>query len=697
MSAPRFVPDLDGWLFATKSFAAAMLALYIAMAADLDRPYWAMATVYIVSHPFSGAVRSKAIHRLLGTLAGAAAMIVLIPNLVDAPELLSAGIALWIGGCLYLSVLDRTPSSYGFMLAGYSAALIGFPLVSAPETVWDISVARVEEIVLGIVCATVIGSIVLPRPIGPVLSARLATWLRDADRLAADAIAPDGAPAAEVNSAQLRLAGDAVELRALVPLLAYDTSHLWEATEQVAALRQRMVILLPVLAAIRDRLADLRAIGGVTRRVEVLLNQVRAWIAADATAAAPDTAAFLRTEIGRLQDEADTRHGWDGALLTAVLVRLRQLVDLRADCIELQRRIIAGGADRTLPTLAMRLPERAPMHRDHGLALLRGAVAALALLAACAFSIATGWADGCQAAALAGVACCFTAARDDPVPVIKGLSVAVALAAVFAAIGQFVVLPRANGFEMLTLALAAFFIPAALLGVIPATQRLGAPLPTFTAVVLAMSGRYNADFAILTNFSSAALFGAIIAAVMSALVVPAGAAWSVRRRLRAGWADLAAAARSRAPMERTRLVGLFLDRMGLLAPLLAMIADEDQVSAVAAMAELRVGINLVDLNAQRRTAPPALDAALDEVLQGAAAHFDFCVARHRASPAPGALLRATDRALDAASALPGSSAREIVRALVGLRCTLFPQAAFYRPPAAAEPPQLVLEYQGGAA
>ena len=695
MSATRILPDLEGWLFATKSFAAAMLALYIALAADLDRPYWAMATVYIVSHPFSGALRSKAIYRLLGTLAGAAAMIVRIPNLVDAPELLCAGIALWIGACLYLSVLDRTPRSYGCMLAGYTAALIGFPLVGVPETVWDVAVARVEEITLGIVCATVIGSVVLPRPIGPVLSARLAAWLRDADRLAADAITPGGAAAAEINSAQLRLAGDAVELRALVPLLAYDTSHLWEVTRHVAALRQRMVILLPVLAAIRDRLADLRAIGGVAPRVEALLAQLRAWIATGT--GVPDTAASLRTEIAWLQDQADTQHGWDGALLTTVLARLRQLVDLREDCVELRRRIVAGGADRKLPELAMRLPDRAPMHRDHGLALLRGMVAALALLATCAFSIATGWADGCQAAALTAVACCFTAARDDPVPVIKVLSVAVVLAAVFAAIGQFVVLPRANGIEMLTLVLAAFFIPVSLLGVIPATQRLGAPLPIFTAVVLSLSGRYNADFATLANFSSAALFGAIMAAAVSALVVPAGAAWSVRRRLRAGWADLAAAARNRATMERTRLVGLFLDRMGLLAPLLAMIAEEDQVTAVAAMAELRVGINLVDLNAQRRTVPPALGTALNAVLQGAASHFDDCVARHRALPAPDALLLATDRALDAASALPGSSAREIVRALVGLRCTLFPRAPFYRPPASAEPSRLVLEYQGGAA
>jgi multidrug resistance efflux pump len=49
------------------------------------------------------------------------------------------------------------------MLAGYTAALIGFPAVDAPGTVFDVALARVEEITLGIVCATVIHSVVLPQ------------------------------------------------------------------------------------------------------------------------------------------------------------------------------------------------------------------------------------------------------------------------------------------------------------------------------------------------------------------------------------------------------------------------------------------------------------------------------------------------------------------------------------------------------
>ena len=78
------------WLFSAKAFAGSMLALYVALAAGLPRPYWAMATAYIVANPLSGATRSKALYRVLGTMLGAAASVVLVPTLVDAPVLLVA-------------------------------------------------------------------------------------------------------------------------------------------------------------------------------------------------------------------------------------------------------------------------------------------------------------------------------------------------------------------------------------------------------------------------------------------------------------------------------------------------------------------------------------------------------------------------------------------------------------------------------
>jgi uncharacterized membrane protein YccC len=143
-----------------------MLAFAIALRLDMPRPYWAMASAYITSNQLTGATWSKAVYRMLGTLIGAAGVIALIPNLVDAPELLSFAIALWVGICLYLSLIDGTPRSYLFMLSGYTVALLGFPVLSMPELTFDIVVARVQEIMLGIICASVVSMLVLPRSVG---------------------------------------------------------------------------------------------------------------------------------------------------------------------------------------------------------------------------------------------------------------------------------------------------------------------------------------------------------------------------------------------------------------------------------------------------------------------------------------------------------------------------------------------------
>ena len=47
--------------FALANTAAGLSALFVAFALDLERPYWALFTVFIIAKPISGAVRSKAV------------------------------------------------------------------------------------------------------------------------------------------------------------------------------------------------------------------------------------------------------------------------------------------------------------------------------------------------------------------------------------------------------------------------------------------------------------------------------------------------------------------------------------------------------------------------------------------------------------------------------------------------------------
>ena len=174
------LPDSNEILFSAKCYLGALAALYIASTMGLPRPFWAMTTAYVVAQPWAGAVRSKAVYRLGGTFFGSAVVVYLVPHLANQPVMMVLAMSLWIGLCLYVSVLDRTPRSYLFMLAGYTAAMIGFPSVDDPTTVFDTALARVEEISLGIVCATLVHSLVLPHGIAGPLMARLDATLRDA-------------------------------------------------------------------------------------------------------------------------------------------------------------------------------------------------------------------------------------------------------------------------------------------------------------------------------------------------------------------------------------------------------------------------------------------------------------------------------------------------------------------------------------
>ncbi|HEX3403273.1 MAG TPA: FUSC family protein [Acetobacteraceae bacterium] len=682
-------PGVDEWLFSMKTFAAGMLALYIAMSIGLDKPYWALTTVYVIAQPLTGALRSKAIFRLIGTIIGATMTVVLVPNLANAPELLSAALALWVGLCLYFALLDRTPRSYLFMLAGYTTVLIGFPAVATPDSMWDIALARVEEIGLGIICTTVISTVVFPRALGPMLSARILSWVGNASTWTEEILS--GADSRAGADGHIRLAADAVELRMLASQLSYDTSILQTATRWVGELQRRMVLLLPQLSSIDDRLTALRAAGGTTPSLERLLADLCVWVRAGAPPPRSE-ADRMRARIARLQVETDPRAGWNEVMRSSLLLRLRDLVDLRQDMRDLRRHIQTGGGVLA-PPLAVQTggPER--LHRDHALPLLSGFSAALTILVFCAFWIATGWNAGGGAASLSGVACCLFAAFDDPTPALKKMVVTTVLSVGAVGIGLFGILPFANDFEILTLVLGAFFVPVGLLIAMPATQPLGAGLGFLTATFLSLQSAYAADFVSYADGSLAALLGVAGAAVITALIRSVGTEWSARRLLRAIWRDLAAIPSHHTPKERVVLSGLFLDRLGLLVPRLAAVGAGNDLAAADTLKDLRIGINMVDMQRDRDAMPQPVRAAMDDVLAGTSAHFAAQAAAGRARPPSRALLRDIDRALDEVIATPGERSRDLLLQLVGIRRGLFADATPFQPTpppddmsAAAEPP-----------
>lgn len=665
------LPSLRDWLFSAKTFAGAMLALWIALRMGLDRPYWAMATAYIVAQPLSGAMRSKAAYRFYGTLLGAVACMVLIPNLVDAPVLLVAALSLWVAGCIYFAVLDRTPRSYVFLLAGYSVALIGFPIVDAPGTVWDVVLARVEEITLGIVCATVIGSIVFPAPLGPALTARLDNWMGNAADWTMSVLSTEPENAATI-AARRKVAGKSVEIAMLATHLAYDTSNLQIATVPVAILHQRILLLLPIVSGAADRIQVLRNADGITAPLRAVLDRMRSWIRAGRNADLSEVTA-LHADIDALEPPIDACSDWKAVVLVGLLVRLRELADLVHDIIALRRQIRAEDPHPAKLTFAQGETIITLKHRDHLMALHSALAAILAVALISAFWIATAWPEGAGAASLAAIACAFFAAQDDPVPNIVGFLVAAVIAIVIDAIYLFAILPQAHDFEMLVLAFAPAFLIFGVLASMPATARAGGPIAFIAATQLALSSSYSADFASYANGSAAAIIGLGATAIIIGIFRSVSAEWTAWRLLRRNRIEVANIAANRSQANLDVFAALMLDRLSLVVPRLALGTNGTDDGATSALADIRVGVNLIGLQRDTARLPDQLRRAIRTMLDAIASHYN----RRTLDQADPVLLGTIDGAIATAVQDPATVTRDLLLQLGGIRRGLFPNAPPY--------------------
>jgi uncharacterized membrane protein YccC len=664
------LPKPDELVFALKTFFGAMAALALAFWLGLDNPYWSMATAYIVAQPLTGAMRSKALYRFFGTCIGGTAAVVLVPNLVNAPVLLSLAFALWIGLCLYLSLLDRSPRAYMFMLAGYTAGIIGFPSVAAPGGMFETALTRVEEISIGIACTTLFGTILFPRPLGPVLAARIASWIKPAVEWAVAALAGKEEDA-ETKACRRRLAAEAVDIGMMTSQLAYDTSHLQGAVRHVTRLRQYVLSLMPVVSSIGDRVVQLRALHGITPPLQRLLDDFTIWLrdGYDAPASVPDA---LEAQIAVLERASEACLSWDGILRTTLLVRLHELVTMVRHARAIRHHLsddAAAPAPVELEFLAA--PEKV---RDHGLALLSALAAGLAVLLVCSFWIFAGWSYGAGAAIIVAVACSFFAAMDDPAPAIL-LMIRNAVIVIFVdALYIFLILPRVETFTELMLVLLPAGLVVGVLVSRPETFGTGMVLGAIGSSNLALVNGYQGNFVAYANGALALLAGLMAALVITRLIRSVGAAWSARRLLRAGWRDIAAAAAVHSHQDRAHLTGIMLDRLGLLMPRMAAVSPGADIAAADVLQDLRVGLSAVGLQRGMPFFSSAGQVLVARVLEGVAAHYRGNPLR----PADPALLEDIDAALTGiarhVSTAHGRHHREALLYIVGLRRGLFGDA-----------------------
>ena len=85
------------WSFAAKTTASGLIALLVAFTFNLDQPYWALLTVFIVSQPLqSRQVLAKSLYRIIGTVIGAGVALLFVALFAQERVLFLGALALWI-------------------------------------------------------------------------------------------------------------------------------------------------------------------------------------------------------------------------------------------------------------------------------------------------------------------------------------------------------------------------------------------------------------------------------------------------------------------------------------------------------------------------------------------------------------------------------------------------------------------------
>lgn len=650
-------------VFSLKSFLAGMLALYIALGTGLDNPSWAVVTTYVVAQAHAGAVVSKAVYRTIGTFAGACASVLMVPPLVDSPQLLSVTIALWIGLCVALQMIDRTARGYAFGLAGFTSSIIIFPILTHPQDVFTFAASRCEEIGLGIVCASVVHATVFPVSTLKLMRSRLDAMLRDARAVCVDAFAVGDV--ARTGPDRHRLAVAINELHELLIHAGFEVSGADPRRQLTRSILAQVERLIPLSLAVADRIDEVARLGPLPQELTRLLQGAQQ---ATADGAADTQPLLQRCEALRPALGATTH--WQEVLLDNLLDRAAALIQLSGAIAHLHGQFDGAGWARTAGRRGERVAPR-PMQRDWAGAAGAGLATALTVLASNALWIASGWEAGSGAPMMAGVFFAVYCNTPDPAQMLRAKFAGVALRLLLGAIYVVAVMPAMSAFGAMVLALAPALVASGIMMGMPRWSALG-----FNFVVGIMSPNvidrsFHAELPVYLNAGIATLIGIYFAMSMVSLTRFWWLDGLVRRTLEAGRRDIARM-RDVSADTQARSRSLMAHRLGLLAPRMAAAPDAGRGMLGAAARDMMVGAALAQLEAASTKSDGGLSVSARAVVRSVADHYR-ANRRSRSEPlqTPSSALR---EGIDACLALAAANAdRAALLALTSLRRNLFPE------------------------
>jgi uncharacterized membrane protein YccC len=515
-----FRPSRLDLIFACKTFVAGMLALFISFELDLINPMWSIGTVMIIANPYSGMVSSKCVYRLIGTVSGAVIALLLTPHFINTPWLFTVILSLWVGFALYVSLLDRTPRSYVFMLAGYSTAMIVYNAITYIDTynIFDIAVARVLEISVGVVSSAVVSATFFPVHVGAMIKQRVNKTLNDLEATFEKLIAVQETPEnyTQVLSVITR---DASDIHALAVHLAYEKGELKGMTKPLQEMLHQVSLVVANLVALSQRVKQLEHLHLVNlvshldmirQHTLTFLKQEKSLVPADLQTLPIGFEEDFAELISKATSEQEV-------VLAALKMDVRHFIANILAVKLLWQQIQQG--NKEIPIEITAITTKYPsLHRDHGIAIRGGISAVLITFIVTAAWILSGWKAGFMMAQMGAITACILTALDNPVPVLRifiwGSIVSAGLVFLYA----FGIFPHVTHFWQLALVLFPVFLVAVTMMANQMLMPVGMVLGINTMMGLNLHNKYSMDAVSYLDSSFAMVLGVLVSLIVIDLV-----------------------------------------------------------------------------------------------------------------------------------------------------------------------------------
>ncbi|USP40215.1 FUSC family protein [Acinetobacter sp. XS-4] len=511
-----FRPSKLDLIFALKTFIAGMLALFVSFELDLINPMWSIGTVLIIANPYSGMVSSKCVYRVIGTMGGAVVALTLTPHLINTPWLFTVVLSLWVGFALYVSLLDRTPRSYAFMLAGYSTAMIVFNSITYIDqyNIFDIALARVIEISIGVISSAVVSATILPMHIGSAIKQRVIKTLKDTENLFANLLTADP----QQNNTQLlaTITRDTTDIHALAVHLSYEKGELHGMTKPLQEMLHQISMVVANLVALSERikqLQELRFIETHSEKLQQLSAHVvhfleqKDLIIDENILQLPDE---FESDFLSLMESASTHQQ---VLVAAMKMDVRHFISNVLAVKVLWQRIQQG--NKEIPDNITPMTTKYPsLHRDHGVAIRGGISAVLITFIVTGVWIISGWKAGFMMAQMGAVTACILTALDNPVPVLRIFIWGSIASAVLVFVYAFGIFPHVTTFWELGLVLLPMFLFAVSMMANQMLMPVGMVLGINTMMGLNLHNAYSMDAVSYLDGSFAMILGVLVSLVV---------------------------------------------------------------------------------------------------------------------------------------------------------------------------------------